>query len=153
VLDVCVVPALSVAQARDKHYHHPPDYLVREPEDTSSRTRNLHQTNTTGYKWQGGDEKKFADASRLVKSWGSGATTHSTSEAYQAKLQALMGRFTYRLDTNFAKIDRIEHPAIEAFKTKVQASKIGGRTVSQWSVILASGENAVIEEALKPVLG
>lgn len=43
----------SVAEARDNHYHNPPDYLVIEPEDTTSRTRNLQQTNTNGYKFQG----------------------------------------------------------------------------------------------------
>ena len=40
IIDVCVVSGLSVAQARDTHYHNPPDYLVLEPEDTTARTRN-----------------------------------------------------------------------------------------------------------------
>ncbi len=40
----------SIAEARDQHYHKPPDYLVVEPEDTSRRTKNLRQTNTNGYK-------------------------------------------------------------------------------------------------------
>jgi hypothetical protein len=50
ILDVCVVSGLSVALARDTHYHNPPDYLVIEPEDTTKRTANLQQTNTSGYK-------------------------------------------------------------------------------------------------------
>jgi hypothetical protein len=33
ILDVCVVSGLSVAIARDTHYHNPPDYLVIEPID------------------------------------------------------------------------------------------------------------------------
>lgn len=69
ILDVCVVPGLSVAQARDNHYHNPPDYLVLEPEDTTARTRNLQQTNTNGYKWQGTAEQ-FAEARKLVAGWG-----------------------------------------------------------------------------------
>lgn len=41
ILGVCVVSGLSVALARDTHYHNPPDYLVLEPEDTTQRTANL----------------------------------------------------------------------------------------------------------------
>ena len=48
IIDVLVVSGKSVAQARDLHYHRPPDYLVFEPEDTSDRTSNLQQTNTNG---------------------------------------------------------------------------------------------------------
>ena len=36
ILDVCVVSGLSVAVARDTHYHNPPDYLVLEPEEPIS---------------------------------------------------------------------------------------------------------------------
>lgn len=49
IIDVLVVSGKSVAEARDLHYHRPPDYLVFEPEDTSERTVNLQQTNTNGY--------------------------------------------------------------------------------------------------------
>lgn len=52
IIDVLVVSGKSVAEARDFHYHRPPDYLVFEPEDTSERTANLQQTNTNGYKLQ-----------------------------------------------------------------------------------------------------
>ena len=48
IIDVCIISGRSVAEARDKHYHNPPDYLVMEPEDTTARTRNLQQTNTNG---------------------------------------------------------------------------------------------------------
>lgn len=67
ILAVCVIEGGSVAHARDTHYHNPPDYLVIEPEDTSARTRNLQQTNTSGYKWQGTSEE-FAEAEKLVQS-------------------------------------------------------------------------------------
>ena len=49
IIDVLVVSGRSVAEARDRHYHRPPDYLVFEPEDTKERTANLQQTNTNGY--------------------------------------------------------------------------------------------------------
>lgn len=68
LIDVCVVSGRSVAKARDEHYHNPPDYLVLEPEDTSARTRNLRQTNTNGYKWQG-TAKDFEEAKKIVASW------------------------------------------------------------------------------------
>jgi len=67
ILDVCVVSGLSVAVARDTHYHNPPDYLVLEPEDTSQRTANLQQTNTSGYKFQGSAEE-FLEAEKIVDS-------------------------------------------------------------------------------------
>ena len=59
IIDVCIVSGRSVAAARDNHYHNPPDYLVMEPEDTTARTRNLQQTNTNGYKWQGTSSKQL----------------------------------------------------------------------------------------------
>ncbi|MHC5728853.1 MAG: hypothetical protein ACYTXY_32995, partial [Nostoc sp.] len=68
ILDVCVVSGLSVALARDTHYHNPPDYLVLEPEDTTQRTANLQQTNTSGYKFQG-SVKEFLEAQKIVNSW------------------------------------------------------------------------------------
>lgn len=68
ILDVEVVSGLSIAKARDDHYHNPPDYLVLEPEDTESRTRNLQQTNTNGYKFQG-SPADFAKAQKIVEGW------------------------------------------------------------------------------------
>jgi hypothetical protein len=69
IIDVCVVSGASVAKARDDHYHNPPDYLVLEPEDTAARTRNLQQTNTNGYKFQG-TSQQFEQAQRIVTGWG-----------------------------------------------------------------------------------
>ncbi len=148
VLDVCIVSGLSVARARDTHYHNPPDYLVVEPNDTSARTANLQQTNTNGYKWQG-DEKEFARAEKLVGSWGRNGQTYSPKADYQTKVRDLMSKFSYRLDTNFAKIDRIVHPGIEQFKTKVLSSRVHGRTVKEWGRLLPSDDDDEIEKALK----
>ena len=69
ILDVWIDAASSVARARDSHYHNPPDYLVIEPEDTAKRTRNLRQTNTNGYKFQG-TPSDLIEAKNIVTSWG-----------------------------------------------------------------------------------
>ena len=69
ILAVCVMSGKTVAAARDNHYHNPPDYIVLEPEDTTARTKNLQQTNTNGYKFQG-TAKEFRRAEKFVASWG-----------------------------------------------------------------------------------
>jgi hypothetical protein len=147
IIDVCIVSGRSVAEARDNHYHNPPDYLVLEPEDTTARTRNLQQTNTNGYKWQG-TSKQFARARRLVKSWGAEGGNYKPIPEYQAQLRQLVGRFPYRLDTNFAKMDRIVHGGIEDFKARVLGSAIHGRSIAQWSRLLFLGTDEAIRQAL-----
>jgi hypothetical protein len=148
IIDVCVVSGRSVAEARDTHYHNPPDYLVLEPEDTTTRTRNLQQTNTNGYKWQG-TPKQFAEAQRIVQSWGRRGKKYQPTAKYQALLRQLIARFPYRLDTNFAKIDRIVHSGIEDFKRRVYGTTIHGLTVSQWNRLLSKGSDGAIREALE----
>jgi len=135
ILDVCVVSGKSVAKARDNHYHNPPDYLVLEPEDTSERTRNLQQTNTNGYKWQGTD-KQLESAKKIVESWGPGRCSYQPTRDYQNRLRELIAKYPYRLDTNFAKMDRIEHPEIEAFKARVLEMEFQSRTVGGWTRLL-----------------
>lgn len=152
ILDVCVVSALTVARARDEHYHNPPDYLVVEPEDTSARTSNLQQTNTAGYKWQG-TSGEFAEAERIVRQWGRDGARYSPQPDYQARVRELMGRFKYRLDTNYAKMDRIVHPGIEEFKARVLGTRVHGRTVQAWSRLLCSEDDLAIAEALRKDLG
>jgi hypothetical protein len=148
IMDVCVISGRSVAAARDNHYHNPPDYLVLEPEDTTRRTRNLQQTNTNGYKWQGTDAQ-FAEAQTVVASWGeTGRIYHPTPE-YQLFLRQLLNRFPYRLDTNFAKMDRIVHPGIEEFKRRVLGTEIHGLSVAQWSRLLSLGSDEAIRRALR----
>lgn len=136
ILDVWVASAKSVAEARDQHYHNPPDYLVFEPGDTSSRTVNLQQTNTNGYKFQG-TAAELREAEKIVRSWGEDGLTYSARSEYQAKLRTLLGRFTYRLDTNFAKMDRIEHATLETFKQRVRTMEYEGRAISEWAALLA----------------
>ena len=132
IIDVWVGSAKSIAEARDKHYHRPPDYLVFEPEDTSSRTVNLQQTNTNGYKFQG-SAKLLKKAEAEVKRWGKDGLKFSPASGYQNKIKSLIGRYPYRLDTNFAKMDRIEHHDLEEFKTRVLETKVDGKTILEWA--------------------
>lgn len=148
ILSVCVIEGGSVARARDNHYHNPPDYLVVEPEDTSARKRNLQQTITNGYKWQGTTEE-FREAQRMVQSWGEDGRIYQPTPQYQQMLRQLLGRFSYRLDTNFAKIDRIVHPRIELFKREVHQMTFQGLTVQQWLRVCSSTDSEQIARAFE----
>jgi hypothetical protein len=151
ILGVSVIEGGSIASARDNHYHNPPDYLVIEPGDTRTRTRNLQQTNTNGYKWQGTDEE-FLEAEQVVKSWGPDGRNYKPTPEYQVLLRQLLNRYNYRLDTNFAKIDRIVHTEIEQFKQQVLDMPVEGLTVRQWSRIFASENDEVIKNAFSRYL-
>lgn len=148
IIDVCVVSGRSVAKARDDHYHNPPDYLVLEPEDTAARTRNLQQTNTNGYKFQG-TQRQLAEAQRIVEGWGRTGKVYRPDAEYQVLLRQLLSQFPYRLDTNFAKMDRIDHPGIEAFKERVLDTAIHGLSIGRWSALLYRGSDAAIRRALE----
>lgn len=148
IVDVCIVSGKSVATARDSHYHNPPDYLVLEPEDTTARTRNLQQTNTNGYKWQG-DSKGFSEAQKLVSSWGSDGRIYQATPEYQQKLRKLIALYPYRLDTNFAKMDRIAHKGIEEFKARVLGTTHNGMKIGEWARLLSSENDQGIKEALE----
>jgi hypothetical protein len=148
ILDVCVVSGLSVAVARDTHYHNPPDYLVLEPEDTTQRTANLQQTNTSGYKFQG-SVNELLEAQKIVDSWGLEGKIYKPTREYQRLLRELRVRYEYRLDTNFAKLDRIVHPGIEEFKKRVYSTDVSGMTVGQWNKLLSSRREDRIKKALQ----
>ena len=148
IIDVCIASGRSVAEARDSHYHNPPDYLVIEPEDTTARTRNLQQTNTNGHKFQGTPEQ-LAEAQVLVDSWDLKSSDYQTTPEYQALLRELLGTFTYRLDTNFAKMDRIVHSEIEAFKQRVMDKKLYGRRIQDWNRLLNKGSEEEKWQALQ----
>lgn len=152
IIDVVTVSGATVAKARDDHYHRPPDYLVMEPEDTSTRTSNLQQTNTLGFKFQG-TPAQFAEAQKLVERWGQDALIYKPTPEYQAMVQELRARFPYRGDTNYAKVDRIRHPELEAFKTRVNETKVNGLKVADWCRLLASDDDKRICRALEEHLG
>ena len=147
IIDVCIVSGRSVAEARDHHYHNPPDYLVLEPEDTTVRTRNLQQTNTNGYKWQG-TPKQFVKALKLVETWGAEGRQYRPTPEYQVQLRELVRNFPYRLDTNFAKMDRIAHRGIEEFKERVRETVTHGMSISRWSRLLSRKSDEPIRQAL-----
>lgn len=147
IIDVCIVSGGSVAEARDNHYHNPPDYLVLEPEDTTTRTKNLQQTNTNGYKWQG-TPTEFKQAKKLVDSWGPDGRKYKPSKEYQLSLRKLIKRFPYRLDTNFAKMDRIGHIEIENFKRRVLRISLHGLTISEWNQLFSSESDKAIRQAM-----
>lgn len=68
--------------------------------------------------------------------WGEGKTIYSYKPTYQAKLAELMGEYRYRLDTNFAKIDRIEHEGLEKFKSSVLDKVVLGHTIREWANVI-----------------
>lgn len=152
IIDVCVVSGMSVAKARDTHYHNPPDYLILEPRDTASRAHNLQQTNTNGYKWQGTPEQ-FREAQSIVAGWGKDALSYQPTPAYQARLRELTAKYPYRLDTNFAKINRVSHESINEFKTQVLDGPYCGMPVRDWAGLLGRGEEVQVRKALKNHLG
>lgn len=152
IISVLVVSGQSVAEARDKHYHRPPSYIVLEPEDTSSRTGNLQQTNTNGFKFQE-DKSDIQAAARIVRSWGEDKISYNPDDMYQALIKELQSQFVYRLDTNYAKIDRIEHLEIEAFKRKVEGSVFQGKTIKEWSQLLSGKiEETKLRQELQKIL-
>lgn len=150
IIDSLICSAYSVANARDLHYHNPPHYLVFEPEDTSARTCNLQQTNTNGYVFQG-DNKEYEEIKCLIDTWDNGFN-YSTSPEYQRKIKSLIGRYNYRLDTNFAKIDRIQHSEIEVFKKRVLNTIFKGKTIRDWAKILSRSNEQELEKELLPII-
>ncbi len=131
IIDVWIGDAIEIAKARDSHYHKPPHYVVMEPEDTRQRTPNLQQTNCNGLKFQG-SPAQLKRAQALVKSWGKNGLSYAADRKYQARLRELTGRFPYRLDTNFAKMDRIVLPSLEKFKSRMLETTYIDRSIGQW---------------------
>jgi len=140
IVGIFVTDALSLAKARDDKYHKPPHYLVSEPEDTKKRTRNLQQRNCNGHAFQGNAEG-LKKAEEIVAGWGKDFKTYSADAVFQQRINSLLSGFKYRLDTNFAKIDRIEHPGLEAFKTETMAKQYDGKTVQEWADLIAAAEH------------
>lgn len=148
ILDIWHDDALNIAKSRDQHYHNPPDYLVIEPFDTTTRTINLQQINTNGYKFQG-DKHQFQQATEMVQSWGEDGTLYKPNLDYQLQLGQLQAQFPYRLDTNFAKIDRIRHAGLESFKQRVLAMQVAGLSLLEWSRQDLSNDNPILKRFLE----
>ncbi|NQU05168.1 MAG: hypothetical protein HQ568_03675 [Calditrichaeota bacterium] len=152
IIGIQIVTGASVAKARDDHYHNPPDYLVLEPEDTTDRTSNLQQTNTNGFKFQG-TPQEFEAAKKVVESWGKGENKYRPTRKYQATLRTLISGYKYRLDTNYAKMDRIAHPGIEKFKSRILDTTFKGMMIQEWIQLLSRGSEERIVQAFKGHLG
>jgi hypothetical protein len=151
IIDICSISGKSIAEARDTHYHNPPDYLVLEPEDTTDRTSNLQQTNTNGYKFQG-DQNSFYQAKAFIDSMNEFSYVYEPTPEYQTKVRKLFENFKYRLDTNYAKIDRILQPEIELFKTKVLNTVLHENTIGNWARLFSSGNENNLAEHFKTYL-
>jgi len=76
------------------------------------------------------------------------AEDYSPERDYQLRIAELTSKFTYRGDTNYAKIDRIDHAGIEEFKRSVMERRIKGRTVDEWRRTLTHKDDGVVAAAL-----
>lgn len=133
-----LIKASEIAKSRDEHYNNPPDYIVLEPFDTSDRTVNLQQTNTEGYKFQD-NHLRLNEAQRIVDQWDfSDNLKYSLDSSYQIALRSLLQTFNYRLDTNYAKLNRIQNADINGFKENVYNSTFFNKKISEWKQILNS---------------
>lgn len=152
VLDFLLVDAGDVARVRDEHYHAPPNYLVIEPQDTTTRAANLQQANVMGFIVQTREESVLQPMRVLIDRHEPPYTDWSRSISH-----VLRQNLPYREETNFGKIDRIAHPEIEAFKARVLATNYLGRTVTQWAALLRDlastdpGRQAAALEAIRPL--
>jgi hypothetical protein len=149
ILDVFACDAIDFAQARDNHYHNPPEYIVIEPQDTRERTRNLQQKNCNGLRFQG-SATQLQEARNFVLSWGPEGKFYKSTLEYQQKLYELMARYSYRLDTNFAKIDRIDLASLEIFKRKVLNTVYIDRTVQEWIYAINRSEAKALVKLIEP---
>lgn len=157
VLKTLIVSGKSVAETRDNHYHKPPHYLVIEPEDTADRTANLQQTNTAGYVFQdekGKNRNLYLQAEEEIRELGEEFLKYSPGREYQSEMKRLQGKYPYRLDTNYAKIDRIQHLEIERFKMSVEQMMYMGKPVKEWKRLMALDNDdkeliAAVEELMR----
>jgi len=108
----------------------------------------LQQRNCNGYKFQG-TEKQLAEATEEVKNWDERLLAYRPDRDYQDFLRKkLLQRFTYRLDTNFAKIDRIQHDSLENFKSTMLQLEIYGKRILEWQNIFSCQNRDAIQDLL-----
>lgn len=146
IIGVFVGEALEIAQVRDNHYYNPPDYLLIEPGDTSKRTRNLQQRNVSGYKFQDSKRKK-TEAQKLVDSWDD-FTQYSLDEDKQEKIRSLYYKYNYRNETNFSKLDRIQHAEIEDFISEMKEYKLYELELGAWKQQYLRDKSSMINKLL-----
>lgn len=152
ILGTKFIYAKSISRTRDNHYFNPPDYLVLEPENTDGRTKNLQQTNTNGYKFQGTTDA-FKKAMQFVEKNEILKNEYSLEENFQKRLRELFAKFKYRLDTNYAKIDRIQHKGIEEFKANMMMREFYNLPISSWVEIVSKPEKNENKKIISKKLG
>lgn len=131
LLGVFSCPAIEIAEARDYHYYKPPTYLIVEPGDTADRTVNLQQSLVEGYRLQESNHDMIESAEALARASGEAANDPYTTEA-ESLVALLMSRYSYRLETNFAKIDRVGHQGLGQWKAQTMSLVVQGRSVEEW---------------------
>lgn len=137
ILGILTVSGSELAASRDDHYHNPPEYLIVEPQDTTARTANLQQSNVSGYKLQESDSNAALVLQLRKERKRKQAVAAPHSQEAQAEALQLMNMLVYRLDTNFAKIDRVANGDVERFKAKILSSRYLGKTIAEWKGIFA----------------
>ena len=85
-------------------------------------------------------------AQKLIAKWGGKNDRYRLTPEYQNLLRDLQSKFKYRLDTNYAKMDRVFHEGIEAFKSKVMNTTVEGRMIGEWSRLFRAGKSALASE-------
>lgn len=134
IIGVLTVSGKELAESRDSHYHNPPEYLVEEPQDTRGRTANLQQSNVNGHKLQADEsDPTLLEAARSRFAGRNHPPPHLPSE--QRVVSELRRDLVYRLETNFAKIDRVANKDVERFKREILTSTYLGRTIAQWKAL------------------
>lgn len=88
------------------------------------------------------------EAARLVSSWGDKAKEYSPDLDYQNETRELIRSFPYRLDTNFAKMDRIGLDSLEQFKKNILEKTYAGITISSWSKGIKSCDTKLLEDII-----
>ena len=61
-----------------------------------------------------------------------------------------MAHFSYRLDTNFAKIDRIELKSLEEFKSHVLSTTFIDRTIQEWIRAIRLSDTDALKKLIDP---
>ncbi len=146
IIGVKIIPAMELAKSRDNHYFDPPSYLVVEPENTVDRTQNLQQRNVNGFKSQteAWTAEEKAKAAEFLSTLDFKNHNYSINPTTRQLTNYLLHNFQYREETNFAKINRIKNPSVNAFKAEIMDKKIFNHTISYWSHI--SKKREVVKE-------
>lgn len=138
ILDVQFIEAMSLAKARDAHYNRPPNYVVSPPDDNRGRIGSMLLRNVEGHVLQPSTTAESLGRVRVIQeALLQGAALGEPHHEVTAELtRHLRANLTYRLDTNFAKLDRIQHHEVESAKARNLGRLYLGRTFADWRAVL-----------------